>query len=209
MSRANAHSYYALTYKFETEKFGTESWAQKKRTDYFKSKNTFRASRNFEYLVCLDGCDTRSMYVVFRLKSKRKIEFSCKRITEIEIYDNFTGWFSLRHFIRFSYNRKYATQKWMMECKWMDFCMFCSRATNIKQGQSLPKKYKILMHKMRALTNSKTRRIVVTSKVPGEMNLNVNIHRKPYFNIYQNENGNLSSNKIERENRKKRINKRK
>lgn len=79
---------------------------KKKRTDYFKSKNTFRASRNFEYLVCLDGCDTRSMYVVFRLKSKRKIEFSCKRITEIEIYDNFTGWFSLRHFIRFSYSRK-------------------------------------------------------------------------------------------------------
>lgn len=59
------------------------------------------------------------------------------------------------------------------------------------------------MHKMRALTNSKTRRIVVTSKVPGEMNLNVNIHRKPYFNIYQNENGNLSSNKIEREKQKK------
>lgn len=62
-----------------------------------------------------------------------------------------------------------------------------------KQGQSL--KFSYIQKKTWIHTLG---RFLRTSKVPWEMNLNVNIHRKTYFNIYQNENGNLSSNEIER-----------
>lgn len=90
-----------------------------------------------------------------------------------------------------------------MECKWTDFCMFSKSQARFalwacepeRERESEPNKVKALSSYAQRNTIQK---IAACVKVPWGMNLNVNIHRKTYFNIYQNENGNLSLSEIER-----------
>lgn len=170
---------------------------KEERTSNLKAKAYFECDSTLLWAsYCVSGAVWHStgmyehFYILFRLehaRGKQKNRILCERIREIEIYGNFVGCFVISHAGWWNVNERI-------------FACFVSHRRAlprepVNQRESEPNKVKALSSYAQRNTIQK---IAACVKVPWGMNLNVNIHRKTYFNIYQNENGNLSLSEIER-----------